>query len=162
MRWARSATRVPLRHGLHADAEGHRLARCSSRWRKTRPAIPTGDREVSGSGSGHEDCRHRGQDVRKLAGRWVSPETLSQLTAIEESQQRCAADVPQGDGTVERRKLVLNPVGMPNIISNISMAHFAGVSMHRVDKYIGAMRDFAKKSDRILEAKEAGCSWDFE
>ena len=43
-----------------------------------------------------------------------------------------------------------------NTISNMSMAHFAGVSYGRADKYLAAMRDFARKDSMILEAKDNG------
>lgn len=93
----------------------------------------------------------------KLSGRWVEPETLSQLTAIEESHSDVMQMYRKAMSIWKESKTVLNPVShVNNTISNMSMAHFAGVSYHRADKYLSAMRDFAKKSPLILEAKEAG------
>lgn len=93
----------------------------------------------------------------KLSGRWVEPETLSQLSAIEESHSDVMQMYRKAMSIWKESKTVLNPVShVNNTISNMSMAHFAGVSYHRADKYLSAMRDFAKKSPLILEAKEAG------
>lgn len=93
----------------------------------------------------------------KLAGRWVSPETLSQLSLIEESQSEALMMYRKAMGAWKEMKTVLNPVShVNNTVSNMSMAHFAGVSYGRADKYLAAMRDFAKKSPMILEAKDNG------
>jgi len=93
----------------------------------------------------------------KLAGRYVSPETLSQLSMIEEAQSEALMMYRKAMGLWKESKTVLNPVAHANnVISNITMAHFAGVSYGRVDKYLAAIRDFATKSDDVLEAKEAG------
>lgn len=93
----------------------------------------------------------------KLAGRWVSPETLSQLSLIEESQSEALIMYRKAMGAWKEMKTVLNPVShVNNTVSNMSMAHFAGVSYGRADKYLAAMRDFAKKSPMILEAKDNG------
>jgi hypothetical protein len=93
----------------------------------------------------------------KLAGRYVSPETLSQLSMIEEAQSEALMMYRKAMGLWKEAKTVLNPVAHANnVISNITMAHFAGVSYGRVDKYLSAIKDFATKSDDVLEAKEAG------
>jgi hypothetical protein len=93
----------------------------------------------------------------KMAGRWVSPETLSHLTAIEESQSEAWTMYRKAMGIWKEGKTVLNPVSHANnIVSNLTMAHLAGVGYHRADKYLGAMRDFATKASEILEAKDAG------
>ena len=92
-----------------------------------------------------------------MAGRWVSPETMSQLSAIEESQSEALQMYRKAMGLWKEGKTALNPVAhVNNIVSNLSMAHFAGVGYHRADKYMAAIKDFATKSGRILEAKEAG------
>ncbi len=101
-----------------------------------------------------------GTEVRtygKLAGRFVSPKTLSQLSMIEEAQSEALMMYRKAMGLWKESKTVLNPVAHANnVISNITMAHFAGVSYGRVDKYLSAIKDFATKSDDVLEAKEAG------
>jgi hypothetical protein len=101
-----------------------------------------------------------GTEVRtygKLAGRFVSPETLSQLSMIEEAQSEALMMYRKAMGLWKEAKTVLNPVAHANnVISNITMAHFAGVSYGRVDKYLSAIKDFATKSNDVLEAKEAG------
>ena len=106
------------------------------------------------------DGKAPGTEVKtygKLAGRYVTPETLSQLSLIEESQSEALMMYRKALGIWKEGKTVLNPVShVNNIVSNISMAHFAGVSYGRPDKYLAAMRDFAKKSPMILEAKDNG------
>jgi hypothetical protein len=54
-------------------------------------------------------------------------------------------------------KTVLNPVSHANnILSNLTMAHFAGVSYWDMGKYAGAMRDLIKNSPMVEEALDAG------
>jgi hypothetical protein len=44
----------------------------------------------------------------------------------------------------------MNPVShVNNMVSNLTMAHLAGVSYLRADKYIGAARDFATNAPGI-------------
>jgi hypothetical protein len=93
----------------------------------------------------------------ELAGRYVSPETLSVLSSQSEAQNDVLAAYRKALGLWKEGKTVLNPVShMNNVVSNITMAHFAGVSYHRGDKYIGAVRDFVYKHKMVTEAKEAG------
>lgn len=93
----------------------------------------------------------------KMAGRFVSDETLSQLSVIEESQSEAMQMYRKALGLWKEGKTALNPVShVNNIISNLTMAHFAGVSYHRADKYLAAMRDFATNAEGVKEAKEAG------
>lgn len=62
-----------------------------------------------------------------------------------------------GHAMVPTHNTSMNPVShMNNVASNLSMAHFAGVSYHRADKYFGALRDFIKKPPMLQEAKDAG------
>lgn len=106
------------------------------------------------------DGKAPGTEVKtygKLAGRYVTPETLSQLSLIEESQSEALLMYRKALGIWKEGKTVLNPVShVNNTVSNMSMAHFAGVSYGRADKYLAAMRDFAKKAPMILEAKDNG------
>lgn len=93
----------------------------------------------------------------KLAGRWVSVDTMSHLSQIEESQSEAWRMYRKAMALWKEGKTALNPVShVNNVVSNVTMAHFAGVSYHRGDKYIAAARDFATKAPSILEAKEAG------
>jgi predicted nucleotidyltransferase len=93
----------------------------------------------------------------KLAGRYVSKETLSQLSVTEEASNELLQMYRKALGLWKEGKVVLNPVShVNNTVSNLTMAHFAGIGYHRADKYLAAMRDFAKQSAGIKEAKEAG------
>lgn len=93
----------------------------------------------------------------KLAGRFVSPDVLSQLTGLDEAQSAAWQFYRKALGIWKMGKTSMNPVShMNNVLSNLTMAHFAGVGYHRADKYIGALRDFIAGADGIKEAKEAG------
>lgn len=92
-----------------------------------------------------------------LAGRWVPQETMSHLSQMEEAQSDAWTLYRQAMGVWKESKTVLNPVShVNNILSNVTMAHLGGVSYGRADKYLAAMKDFAMKSPKIAEAKEAG------
>lgn len=93
----------------------------------------------------------------KLSGRYVPKETLSHLTQIEESQSAAWQFYRKGMAIWKAGKTAMNPVShMNNILSNLTMAHFAGVSYHRADKYVSAIKDFATASPAIKEARDAG------
>lgn len=93
----------------------------------------------------------------KLAGRWVSKDTFSHLTQIEESQSEAWKMYRKALALWKEGRVALNPVShVNNMVSNLTMAHFAGVSYLRADKYIAAARDFAMKAEGVKEAKEAG------
>jgi hypothetical protein len=93
----------------------------------------------------------------KLAGRWVSKDTFSHLTQIEESQSEAWQMYRKALAIWKESKTALNPVSHANnIISNLTMAHFAGVGYLRADKYLAAARDFAVKAPGITEARDAG------
>jgi hypothetical protein len=93
----------------------------------------------------------------KLAGKWVAKETMSHLSQIEEAQSDAWRMYRKALAIWKEGKTALNPVShVNNTVSNLTMAHFAGVSYLRGDKYIAAIKDFANKSDGIKEAKEAG------
>lgn len=93
----------------------------------------------------------------KLAGRWVPKEVMSHLSQIDESQSEAWRMYRKALAIWKEGKTALNPVAhVNNTVSNLTMAHLAGVSYHRADKYIAAARDFATKSPRIKEAKDAG------
>lgn len=93
----------------------------------------------------------------KLAGRWVSKDTLSHLSAIEEAQSEVWRMYRKALATWKEGKTSMNPVShVNNVVSNLTMAHLAGVSYLRADKYLGAARDFATNAPGIQEAKDAG------
>ena len=93
----------------------------------------------------------------KLAGRRVSKDTLSHLSAIEEAQSEVWRMYRKALATWKEGKTSMNPVShVNNVVSNLTMAHLAGVSYLRADKYIGAARDFATNAPGIQEAKDAG------
>jgi hypothetical protein len=93
----------------------------------------------------------------KLAGRYVPREVMSHLSQIEEALSEAWQMYRKAMGLWKEGKTALNPVShMNNIVSNLTMAHFAGVSYHRADKYVGAIKDFMWKSPALTEAKDAG------
>jgi hypothetical protein len=93
----------------------------------------------------------------RLAGRYVSKETLSHLSQIEEASSGAWRMYRSIMGQWKLGKTSLNPVAhFNNIVSNLTMAQFAGIGYHRIDKYVGAARDFINKGGLITEAKEAG------
>jgi hypothetical protein len=62
-----------------------------------------------------------------------------------------------GRGMIPTHNTVLNPVSHGNnIMSNLTMAHFAGVSYWDAHKYVGTVRDLVKKAPMVDEAKKAG------
>jgi hypoxanthine-guanine phosphoribosyltransferase len=93
----------------------------------------------------------------KLAGRYVPMETLSQLTNIEEAQSAAWRMYRSAMAVWKEGKTALNPVShVNNVLSNLTMAHFAGIGYHRFDKYLGAMQDFVKAAPMVKEARDAG------
>lgn len=93
----------------------------------------------------------------KLAGRWVPRETMSQLSNIEESTSAAWQMYRKAMGVWKMGKTAMNPVAhVNNVVSNLTMAHLAGVSYLRGDKYIAAARDFVKKTPMLQEAKDNG------
>jgi hypothetical protein len=62
-----------------------------------------------------------------------------------------------GRSMIPTHNTVLNPVShMNNIVSNLTMAHFAGVSYWDQHKYIGAARDLIKRDPMVKEGVDAG------
>lgn len=93
----------------------------------------------------------------KLAGRYVPADVMAHLSQIEEAQSAAWTMYRKAMAVWKMGKTAMNPVShVNNIVSNLTMAHFGGVSYHRADKYIAAVRDFATKAPGITEAKEAG------
>jgi hypothetical protein len=94
----------------------------------------------------------------KLAGKWVPKEVLDQLTVFDSSTQNDLLKMYlKGLSMWKEGKTVLNPVSHANnILSNLTMAHFAGVSYWDAGKYVGTVRDFVKNDPMIEEAREVG------
>lgn len=94
----------------------------------------------------------------KLAGMWVPQEVLDHLVAFDQSQQNELLKMYlKGMSLWKEGKTVLNPVSHANnVLSNVTMAHFAGVSYWDVNKYIGATRDLIKRAPMVTEAEDAG------
>ena len=102
-----------------------------------------------------------GTDVNtygKLAGMWVPQEVLSHLTRFGEGEYEAVLKIyRKGLGMWKEGKTVLNPVSHANnVVSNLTMAHFGGVSYWDAPKYIAAMRDFVSGGGMLQEAKDAG------
>jgi len=93
-----------------------------------------------------------------LAGRWVPREVLDHLSAFDTSMQNDLAKIyRKGLSMWKEGKTVLNPVAhFNNTVSNLTMAHFAGVSYWDAGKYAGAVRDLMRNAPMLQEAKDAG------
>jgi hypothetical protein len=94
----------------------------------------------------------------KLGGKWVPKEVMDQLSTFDTSMQNDLLKMYlKGLSMWKEGKTVLNPVSHANnVISNLTMAHFAGVSYWDAGKYAGAVRDLVKGDPMVDEAKEAG------
>ncbi len=94
----------------------------------------------------------------KLAGMWVPAEVMDHLSAFDDSQRSEVIKMYlKGLSLWKEGKTVLNPVSHANnVLSNLTMAHFAGVSYWDIGKYAGAMRDLIKNTPMVEEALDAG------
>ena len=94
----------------------------------------------------------------KLSGMWVPKEVLDQLSLFDTSMQSDLTKIYlKGLSMWKEGKTVLNPVAHANnVLSNLTMAHFAGVSYWDTHKYVGAIYDLVKGTAMVDEAKEAG------
>jgi hypothetical protein len=94
----------------------------------------------------------------KLGGKWVPKEVMDQLSTFDTSMQNDLLKMYlKGLSMWKEGKTVLNPVSHANnVLSNLTMAHFAGVSYWDAGKYAGAVRDLVKGDPMVDEAKEAG------
>ena len=93
-----------------------------------------------------------------LADMWVPQEVLDQLSSNDEAMQGELLKLYRaGLSKWKEGKTVLNPVAhVNNVASNVTMAHFAGVSYWDGHKYFGALKDLVSNSDMVKEAKDAG------
>lgn len=89
---------------------------------------------------------------------WVPKEVLDQLEGFDQSMQNDLTKMYlKGLSMWKEGKTVLNPVAHANnVLSNLSMAHFAGVSYWDTHKYVGAIADLVKGKDMVQEASDAG------
>jgi hypothetical protein len=103
-----------------------------------------------------EDTRAR--RYGKLAGKWVPREVMDHLSGFDEFQNNDLMRMyVKAMSMWKEGKTVLNPVSHANnVLSNVTMAHFAGVSYWDVNKYVGAVRDIVKNAPMLQEAKDAG------
>ena len=94
----------------------------------------------------------------KLAGMWVPAEVLDHLSSFDDSQQNeFMKAYMKAMSMWKEGKTVLNPVSHANnVLSNITMAHFAGVSYWEINKYLGATRDLVKRAPEVKQAIDAG------
>ena len=94
----------------------------------------------------------------KLAGMYVPTEVLDHLKSYDDAMHSEILKMyRKGLSLWKEGKTVLNPVAHANnVISNLTMAHFAGVSYWDVNKYAGAVKDLTKNAPMVQEAKDAG------
>ena len=94
----------------------------------------------------------------KLGGKYVPSEILDQLVAFDSDMQNDLTKIYlKGLSMWKEGKTVLNPVAHANnVLSNLTMAHFAGVSYWDAHKYIGSIKDLVKGDAMVEEAREAG------
>jgi hypothetical protein len=107
------------------------------------------------------DTRIDGTDVStygKLAGLYVPADVLSHLTQFGESEHEAVLKVyRKALGMWKEGKTVLNPVShVNNVVSNLTMAHFGGVSYWDGHKYLATMKDFVTNGPMLKRAKDAG------
>jgi len=94
----------------------------------------------------------------RLAGMWVPREVMSHLSSFHEGEfEDLLKMYRKGLSMWKEGKTVLNPVAHANnVISNLTMAHFAGVSYWDAHKYVGAIKDIVKGAPMVKEARKAG------
>ncbi len=92
-----------------------------------------------------------------LAGLYVKQDVMTHLTQFEEAANDSLQLWREALGLWKEGKTALNPVAhFNNVMSNISMAHFAGVSYWDGHKYLAAVRDLVKGDDKVEAARKAG------
>ena len=92
-----------------------------------------------------------------LAGLWVRKDVMSHLTQFEEAANDTLQLYREALGLWKEGKTALNPVAhFNNVMSNVSMAHFAGVSFWDGHKYAAAVRDLVNDAPMVDEARKVG------
>jgi hypothetical protein len=109
--------------------------------------VPTGNAEGTGAAR-----------YGALEGMYVPKEIMDHLSANDHAMAEGILKIYRaGLSKWKEGKTVLNPVSHANnVISNVTMAHFAGVSYWDAHKYAGAIKDLAKNDDMVKEAQEVG------
>jgi hypothetical protein len=109
--------------------------------------VPTGNAEGTGAAR-----------YGALEGMYVPKEIMDHLSANDHAMSEGILKLYRaGLSKWKEGKTVLNPVSHANnVISNVTMAHFAGVSYWDAHKYAGAIKDLAKNDEMVKEAKEVG------
>ena len=95
----------------------------------------------------------------KLAGMWVPKDVFAHLSQYNDTSQynELMNMYRKAMGAWKESKTVLNPTAHANnIMGNLTMAHFAGVSYWDWHKYAGAINDLARNAPMVQEAKDAG------
>lgn len=94
----------------------------------------------------------------KLAGKYVPREVMDHLAAYDSNMEGDLLKMYRKALSMWKEgKTVLNPVAHANnVISNLTMAHFAGVSYWDAHKYLGAVRELVKGDKMVKEARAAG------
>lgn len=94
----------------------------------------------------------------QLAGMWVPEEVLSHISKYEEGNfPALTAIYKRALSMWKEGRTVLNPVSHANnVLSNLTAAHFAGVSYWDAHKYAGAARDLVANGAAVQEARDAG------
>lgn len=94
----------------------------------------------------------------KLAGKYVPREVMDHLAAYDSNMEGDLLKMYRKALSMWKEgKTVLNPVAHANnVISNLTMAHFAGVSYWDANKYLGAVRELVKGDKMVKEARAAG------
>lgn len=91
-----------------------------------------------------------------LAGLYVKKEILDHISQYEEASELWKY-YRKALSFWKAGKTVLNPVAhVNNVVSNLTMAHFAGVSYWDAHKYVLAIKDLANNAPMVQEAKDRG------
>jgi hypothetical protein len=92
-----------------------------------------------------------------LSGMYVRKEILYHISQYEQNNNEFQKYYKAALSKWKEGKTVLNPVThMNNFVSNLTMAHFAGVSYWDGEKYYFALRDLARGDQLVKEAEDAG------
>lgn len=92
-----------------------------------------------------------------LSGMYVKDDILSHISQFEQNDNEFQKFYKAALSKWKEGKTVLNPVThMNNFVSNVTMAHFAGVSYWDGEKYFGALKDLVSTSPMVKEAEDAG------
>jgi len=110
--------------------------------------VPTGNAEGTGAAR-----------YGALEGMYVPKEIMDHLSANDHAMSEGVLKLYRaGLSKWKEGKTVLNPVAHANnVMGNLTMAHFAGVSYWDAHKYAGAIKDLSKDNNSMVkEAKEVG------